>query len=184
MEGLLISHEIGYTLVSAWCLLGLAGVAASERQAERSARLFGAGQSLMQSIGGSLDPADRAEYDRSLAGARAHLDEAAWQKSYAEGQALTLDEAIAYARAAPAQEDPAAARATAPGLPQLSELSNREREVLRLVAKGLTAPQVAERLFLSVRTVENHLRSIYSKLNVSTRAAATRIAVERGLLND
>jgi DNA-binding NarL/FixJ family response regulator len=43
---------------------------------------------------------------------------------------------------------------------------------------------VAERLYLSVRTVENHLRSIYGKLNVSTRAAATRFAIEHGLLKD
>jgi DNA-binding NarL/FixJ family response regulator len=64
------------------------------------------------------------------------------------------------------------------------QLSKREVEVLRLVVEGLTAPQVAKRMYLSVRTVENHLRSIYGKLNVSTRAAATRIAVEHGLLND
>ena len=53
--------------------------------------------------------------------------------------------------------------------------------MLRLVAEGLTDAQVAERLFLSRRTVNQHLRSIYNKLGVSTRAAATRFAVERGL---
>jgi DNA-binding CsgD family transcriptional regulator len=60
-------------------------------------------------------------------------------------------------------------------------LSAREVEVLRLVAQGLTNPQVAERLYLSPRTVEQHLRSIYNKLGVSTRAAATRFAVSNGL---
>jgi DNA-binding CsgD family transcriptional regulator/tetratricopeptide (TPR) repeat protein len=60
-------------------------------------------------------------------------------------------------------------------------LSAREVEVLRLVAQGLTNPQVAERLYLSPRTVEQHLRSIYNKLGVSTRAAATRFAVSHGL---
>jgi DNA-binding CsgD family transcriptional regulator/tetratricopeptide (TPR) repeat protein len=60
-------------------------------------------------------------------------------------------------------------------------LSAREVEVLRLVAQGLTNPQVAERLFLSPRTVEQHLRSIYNKLDVSTRAAATAFAVSHDL---
>ncbi len=60
-------------------------------------------------------------------------------------------------------------------------LSAREVEVLQLVAQGLTNPQVAERLFLSPRTVEQHLRSIYNKLGVNTRAAATHFAVTHGL---
>jgi DNA-binding CsgD family transcriptional regulator len=60
-------------------------------------------------------------------------------------------------------------------------LSAREVEVLRLVADGLTDAEVAERLFLSRRTVSTHLTSIYTKLGVSSRAAATRFAVENGL---
>lgn len=61
-------------------------------------------------------------------------------------------------------------------------LTPREIEALRLVAEGLTDAQVAERLFLSPRTVSQHLRSIYNKLGVSSRAAATRFAIEHGLL--
>jgi DNA-binding CsgD family transcriptional regulator/tetratricopeptide (TPR) repeat protein len=61
-------------------------------------------------------------------------------------------------------------------------LTAREVEVLRLVAEGLTDAQVAERLFLSTRTVNQHLRTIYNKLGVSSRAAATRFVTERGLL--
>jgi DNA-binding CsgD family transcriptional regulator len=60
-------------------------------------------------------------------------------------------------------------------------LSAREVEVLRLVASGLTDAQVAERLFISPRTVGQHLRSVYNKLGVSSRTAATRFAVEHGL---
>lgn len=59
-------------------------------------------------------------------------------------------------------------------------LSAREVEVLRLVARGLTNPQVG-RTSLSARTVEQHLRSIYNKLGVPTRAAAARWAAEQGL---
>jgi DNA-binding NarL/FixJ family response regulator len=60
-------------------------------------------------------------------------------------------------------------------------LSEREIEVLRLVAEALTDAQVAERLSLSPRTVGQHLRSIYNKLGVNSRAAATRFAFEHGL---
>jgi DNA-binding NarL/FixJ family response regulator len=60
-------------------------------------------------------------------------------------------------------------------------LSPREVEVLRLVAQGLTNPQVAQEIFLSPRTVQQHLRSIYNKIGVSTRAAAARWAAEHSL---
>jgi DNA-binding CsgD family transcriptional regulator len=60
-------------------------------------------------------------------------------------------------------------------------LSAREVEVLRLVAEGLTDGQVADELFLSPRTVGRHLTSIYRKLGVASRAAATRFAVEHRL---
>jgi DNA-binding NarL/FixJ family response regulator len=58
----------------------------------------------------------------------------------------------------------------------------REVEVLKLVAEGLTNPQVAKELFLSPRTVQRHLNSVYKKLGVSSRAAATRFASEHQLL--
>jgi DNA-binding CsgD family transcriptional regulator len=60
-------------------------------------------------------------------------------------------------------------------------LSAREVDVLRLVARGLTNPRVAECLFLSPRTVEHHLHAIFNKTGVSTRAAAARWATEHAL---
>ena len=63
-----------------------------------------------------------------------------------------------------------------------ADLTSREVEVLRLVAAGLTDAEAAQRLFVSVRTVNAHLRSIYRKLGVSSRAAAGRFAAENGLL--
>jgi DNA-binding CsgD family transcriptional regulator len=61
-------------------------------------------------------------------------------------------------------------------------LSGREVEVLRLVAEGLTNAQVAARLFLSPKTVSAHLVSIFGKLGVTSRAGATRVAIEHGLV--
>lgn len=60
-------------------------------------------------------------------------------------------------------------------------LTSREVEVLRLVAQGLTDAEVADRLVLSRRTITTHLSSIYSKLGVNTRSAATRWVIEAGL---
>ena len=60
-------------------------------------------------------------------------------------------------------------------------LTEREVEVLRAVAQGLTDTQVAERLVISPRTVHSHLNSIYSKLGISSRSAATRYAIEHAL---
>ena len=60
-------------------------------------------------------------------------------------------------------------------------LTPRELEVLRLVAQGMTNARVARELFLSPRTVNAHLNSVYHKLGVSSRSAATRFAVEHGL---
>jgi DNA-binding CsgD family transcriptional regulator len=64
----------------------------------------------------------------------------------------------------------------------LSALTSRETDVLRLVAQGLTDAEVAEQLYISPRTVGQHLRSVYNKLGVSSRAAATRLAVEQNLI--
>jgi len=58
----------------------------------------------------------------------------------------------------------------------LSELSEREREVLGLVAAGLTNEQIAERLFLSARTVERHLSNVYAKLRLSGKSARAAAA--------
>ncbi len=55
-------------------------------------------------------------------------------------------------------------------------------EVLRLVAQGLTNEQVAEQLVISARTVNTHLTSIYGKIGVSSRSAATRYAMEHHLV--
>lgn len=60
-------------------------------------------------------------------------------------------------------------------------LSERETEILRYVAKGLTAKQIAEKLTLSHRTVENHVQATFRKLQVANRVEATRYAIEHGL---
>ena len=71
--------------------------------------------------------------------------------------------------------------AAGPSADAAPSLTPRETEVLRLVAKGLTAKQVAERLVLSHRTVENHVQNTLSKLQLHNRAQLVRYALEKGL---
>jgi ATP/maltotriose-dependent transcriptional regulator MalT len=61
-------------------------------------------------------------------------------------------------------------------------LTEREAEVLRLLAAGKSNPQIAEELFLSVKTVETHLRSVYKKLGVASRSEAALYAMRRGFV--
>ena len=68
--------------------------------------------------------------------------------------------------------------ARGPATPSLSE---RETEILRFVAKGLTAKQIAEKLTLSHRTVENHVQATFRKLQVANRVELARYAIEHGL---
>ncbi|MET9291767.1 response regulator transcription factor [Streptomyces sp. NPDC003077] len=74
--------------------------------------------------------------------------------------------------------EPAPAAEDAPDAPRLTD---RETEVLRLVAKGLSYKQIAERLVISHRTVQNHVQNTLGKLQLHNRVELVRYAIERGL---
>jgi DNA-binding CsgD family transcriptional regulator len=94
--------------------------------------------------------------------------------------ALDLNDAAVYARQ---QLDAARRNPTAPVRPvRPGGLSRREVEVLRLVADGRTAGEIASQLFISSRTAEHHIQNIYTKIGVSSRAAATRWAVTHDVI--
>jgi DNA-binding NarL/FixJ family response regulator len=67
-----------------------------------------------------------------------------------------------------------------PGQPAFRELTDREQEILELVARGLTNPAIASRLFLSEKTVRNHVSNVFAKLHVTDRAAAVARARDLG----
>lgn len=67
---------------------------------------------------------------------------------------------------------------------EVAGLTEREIEVLRLVARGYAKRQVGEALSISERTADHHIRHIYTKLGVSTRAAATLFAMQHHLVGD
>ncbi len=105
-----------------------------------------------------------------------------------DGRALDLGQVIGAldpawfspVRAVPLPAPATPAGATPPAMQ--AGLTAREREVLRLVATGSTDAQVAQMLHVSPRTINAHLRSIYGKLGVSSRSAATRFAIDHHLL--
>jgi two-component system, NarL family, response regulator NreC len=72
--------------------------------------------------------------------------------------------------------------AAEPELASPDDLSERELEVLRLIALGHTNNEIAEQLYLSVRTVESHRAHIQQKLGLSARSELVRYAIERGLI--
>ncbi len=73
------------------------------------------------------------------------------------------------------------APAASPNEPKAPQLTDRETEVLRLVAKGLSYKQIAERLVISHRTVQNHVQNTLGKLQLHNRVELVRYAIERGL---
>jgi predicted ATPase/DNA-binding CsgD family transcriptional regulator len=98
------------------------------------------------------------------------------------GAALDLNDAAVYAR----QQIDAALRHPSPRARQARPggLSRREIEVLRLVADGRTAGEIATQLFISSRTAEHHIQNVYTKIGVSSRVAATRWAVKHKVVDD
>jgi len=181
-DSLAICRDLGEKEGIALALEGLAGISAALGQARSAARLLGTAETLRDATGVALSPIDRAFNERTLASIRARLGEHVLQTERDEGRALTLEQALAL------QEPLAEALPSSPMLtpipspPYPNELTTREVEVLRLVALGLSDRAVAERLVISPRTVQGHVRSIFNKIQVTSRAAATRYAIEHQLV--
>ena len=163
-----------YRYAAPLVLHAYARLAVEEGRPARALRLAGAADRLGRSIGTSVGPALRDFLRRGLEPAWAALGEERGRAAFEAGRALSLREAAAYAF----EEGPRGEERGPAGAP----LTPRELEVLRLVGEGMTDAQVAGRLFVSTRTVNAHLRSILRKLGVRSRAAAVRLAQERGLL--
>jgi DNA-binding CsgD family transcriptional regulator len=108
------------------------------------------------------------------------IGEKAFHESWTSGWSMALHLVLALiANIRIPTEPPLKQQPGPPSYP--AGLTTREVEVLRLVAAGMTDARIAETLILSPRTVNTHLRSIYAKLGISSRSAATRFAIEQHL---
>jgi len=182
-ESLNLNASIDYVSGVADCLVGLASLAVTRGRPERAARLLSAAEPHLNAVRGFMPLADRAQFDHAVAMARATLGPPAFEVAWEAGRSLDIRAAIALALAdSDAPDRPAPAAAPTPSPPAYpAQLTQREAEVLRLVAQGLTDAQVAERLMVSPRTVHGHLRSIYGKLGVTSRTGAARFAIDHHL---
>jgi DNA-binding NarL/FixJ family response regulator len=164
---------------------GLAEVVAAQGEGAWAARLWGAAEAMRDDLNAPLPSVFRMEYERAVAAARTQLGEEAFANAEAEGRAMTLEHVLLSLETIPLPTLdgvvlPSASPASVPS-PQAG-LTPREMDVLRLLAQGLTSAQIAEQLVIGLVTVNSHVRSIYSKLEVTSRSAATRYALEHHLL--
>jgi predicted ATPase/DNA-binding CsgD family transcriptional regulator len=187
-EGLSTALDIGHVNYIASGLKGLGWVAAALGLPAWAAVLWGTAEPLRESRSLAIP---QALYDRMVAVVRTQLGEPAFEEARAKGRTMTTAQALASPEAF-APQVPVSLAQAAPGAtptvpmthsPTPFGLTAREMEVLYLVAQGLSDTQVAEQLVISPRTVNWHLTSIYSKLRVSSRVAATRYALENHLVS-
>jgi predicted ATPase/DNA-binding CsgD family transcriptional regulator len=179
---------VGCKLDTASGLEGLANVVAAQGEIAWAARLWGAAEALRDVMGATIPPLERPEYEHATATARTVLGAEAFTAAWAEGRNTTPDQVLAsrgpVAKPMPVQAgQPSTLKAVPTSPPPYPDgLTAREVEVLRLVAQGLTDAQVADKLVITRRTVNWYLTSIYSKIQVSSRSAATRYALEHLLV--
>ena len=156
---------------------GLAQVVAAQGEGAWAARLWGAAEARREAIHAPRPAVFRTEYEHAIAAARTQVEEKSFTVAWAEGRAMTLEQALAGLQETSLSE-PVPEALHAPRPPAPTDLTAREMEVLRLLARGLSNAPIAEELVVSQLTVKAHLRSIYSKLGVTSRSAATRYALE------
>jgi non-specific serine/threonine protein kinase len=154
-----------------WCmaraLRGLGAVAARDGDFHLAVRLMAAAEARFREAGTRQWVQVEAHYDEIREGARCALgNERVFAREWTRGETFTTEEAVAEGRAVSAD------RARGSESDALFGLTRRESEVLRLVADGLTDKEIADRLYISRRTVSKHVESVLSKLGVDSRRAA------------
>jgi predicted ATPase/DNA-binding CsgD family transcriptional regulator len=153
----------------------LACLAHDLQQSQRASRLFGAEDRIRRHRDDTVPDHDRAEHDAAPERVRSELDPETFARCWEAGQAMTQVDIVAEATALRAAIPAAPAPTVAAGL------SARELEILRRMAAGLSNQQIADELFISLRTVTSHVTSVLGKLGVTSRTAAVAYAIRNGL---
>jgi len=184
-ESLVIAIELGHKEFMAFFPDGLAGAMVGEGHPTWAVQLLGASEAFREAINLPLPPVLQVLNKQIVATAHAHLGEEAFAVAWLAGRSMTLQHVLATRERStlPAEtvHHPPNAGVSPPQA-NPAGLTTREVEVLRLVAQGMTNEQMAKQLVISPRTVNTHLTSIFSKIGVSTRSAATRYAIDHHLI--
>lgn len=195
-ESVMLRRELGDPGSIAWCLEKSARIALLRAQTKsarlrrlnlkRAVRLFGAAAALRAPGGSVIDLIDQPEYEQHLARLRGQFREATFDRLWAQGEALTLDEAIDLAfpaRQPDTAVEQAGSSAASPGARKFEPggLTARQTQVAELVAQGKSNKSIAGELGVSERTVENHIANIMSKLGFSSRTQIGVWTAEHGL---
>jgi non-specific serine/threonine protein kinase len=180
-EALTLRWERGERRATAETIASIAELAALTGRWEPAAILLGTAEGIRTTLSVAEHWWERPRRERALAAAQTALGEDATRALRERGRLAPLDDAVGLARqtAAKIAADPAPALPVVPAADH--GLTARELEVLRLLAAGLADKEIADRLFISPRTVARHLQSIYGKLQLSGRTAATAYAHRHGL---
>ena len=177
-ESLGLARRMGMKRQTGYALLGLA-IADSGADAGWSARLHGAADQALADAGDTIEPLEKRLADHDRQRLRTAMGTGAFDAEYAAGRTLDAAEVLAVLgrKDAVAGRVPVAVSGEAG-----TALTPRELEVLKLVAQGLSNPDIARRLVVSEHTVHRHLANIRRKLGLSSRAAAAAWGVRMGLV--
>jgi ATP/maltotriose-dependent transcriptional regulator MalT len=163
-------------------LAGLARVAIEASRPASAARLLGAAEAELQRTGMRFDQFERLGHDQAEAAAQAALGEVEFTAAYASGRCLTRDDWFTEANDIVSALEATEVDRQGRGSRSADGLTRREREILILVADGLSDREIAAALFIEQGTVRSHLTNIYGKLQVGSRTAAVAAARHRGIL--
>jgi predicted ATPase/DNA-binding CsgD family transcriptional regulator len=178
-ESLDLASRMGMRAATAYALIGLALAGHAGTDAGWPARLHGAADRALADLGRALEPLEAQLADLDRQRLRAAMGEEAFDAEYAAGRALDPAQVLAEL----GHMDAAAGQPQAAAIGEdVTVLTSRERDVLKLVALGLSNRDIAQRLVLSEHTVHRHLANILRKLDLSSRAAAAAWGVRTGLV--
>jgi predicted ATPase/DNA-binding CsgD family transcriptional regulator len=180
-EALALCREAGAAGDLPLCLEGLAAVALALGQPVVAARLLGAAESAQAAGFTATLPGFEQAYRATARNVGDVLPPATFATELAVGRSLTLAQALTLAHGLTTIRDTSERAGSAQPL-ALGGLSERETQVLRLVALGQSNAEIATELVLSVRTVEKHVANIYAKIGARGRADAATYALRRGFI--
>jgi ATP/maltotriose-dependent transcriptional regulator MalT len=179
-ESLDLARRMGMRAMMAYALLGLALAGRGAADPGWSTRLHGAADQALADQSCALEPLEAQLADLDRQRLRAAMGDETFEAEYAAGRTLDLTQVLA----APGRTDATAGQPPDPAASgaAVTILTPRELDVLKLVAQGLSNPDIARQLVLSEHTVHRHLANILRKLDLSSRVAAAAWAVRTGLV--